>query len=483
MRVFFQSTFYLLLGCLAAGPAFSQGFIGISSQSDAGLWSVYQNPAFLASDAYAFRLHLASGGLHFDNNYIKYNAPFSMVDLLRGRNERPLDAYDLEEIRDGKPKNGTLVAEVRGPALALKLGPSTHVALMSRVRSGVQVSNASEKLLGVVRLGLSSLDYYQDLEYLALYATNSDNQFTSVSQAYAEWALALGQVLSRSDQHQLRAGLTVKRYFGYAAGFVRNRSLKYRLLPDPSASNAALLQIDSFDADLGYTQVSDGSAISLSSLFGNNATGRGWGLDLGVSYDLLSEQPDRHTLRLSASLTDVGRISYRDPRVRKYTINAENVQTTEEEWRNFSNPEEGESVLSGFGRILEEQYGLTETDRTNQFSLAASQALNLSADLRLLGKLFVNTTVIQSVRLTQVPGLRASSLVAVTPRLDMNQLGLAFPVIRQNGAWSVGGSARLGPLVVGSDNLLGLFARQGRLTAQGVDIYAGLSFGIRSRRD
>lgn len=473
----------LLLLVLTARLGATQGFIGITSQQNSGLWSVYQNPSHLVNDQYKIRFHVATAGAHFNNNYVKYAAPFSMVDLALGRNFRPLDPYDLEEIRDGKPKNGTLVAELRGPALAFKISPTTHIALMTRVRSGVQVTNASEKLLGVVRLGLANIENYQNLEYLALYATHSDNTLNSVSQAYSEWGLTLGQVLSESATHRLQGGVTVKRFFGYAGGYIQNRSLRYQLRPDTSAVNAALLHVDRFDADLGYTQVNNRAFLSPSWLFGQNATGRGWGLDLGISYDLLSEENGKHVLRLSAAVTDIGRINYNDPRVRKYTINAQDRQITEAEWQSYSTPREGESELSAIGRILEDEFGLTETDRTNQFALATPQALNMSADLRLMGNMYVNTTWIQSMRVTQVPGFRATSLLAVTPRIDGKKIGLSLPIVRQNGAWAVGGAARLGPVVLGSDNLLGLFARNGHIKAQGVDVYAGLSFGVKSNKD
>ncbi|GAB3165716.1 hypothetical protein GCM10027291_09590 [Telluribacter humicola] len=466
---------------LTARLGISQGFVGITSQQNSGLWSVYQNPALLVNDKYSLRVHAVSGGVHIDNNYVKYAAPFSMVDLMLGRNSRPLSAYDLEEIRNGKPKHGTLAAELRGPAVAFKISPTTHVALMTRVRSGAQVTNASEKLLGVVRLGLANVENYQNLEYLALYASHADNQFNSVTQAYSEWALSLGQVLTESDYYRLMGGVTIKRYFGYAGAYVQNHSLRYRLVPDSSMANAALLQVDRFNADLGYTSVNDMSVLSPSWLLGRNAAGKGWGLDLGMSYDLLGED-DKHVLRLSASVTDIGRITYSDQRARKYTIDSQDKQITASEWANYTTPREGESRLSTVGRVLEEQFGLAETDRTSEFQLATPQALNMSADLRLMRNIYVNTTWIKSMRVTSIPGLRASSLLAVTPRLDADKIGVSLPIIRQNGAWAVGGAARVGAFMIGSDNLLGLFARNGNIKAQGADVYAGISFGIRSEK-
>ncbi|GAB2776624.1 hypothetical protein GCM10027275_19770 [Rhabdobacter roseus] len=475
-KYLFALGFFLLVGSAQA-----QRFIGIATQSNAGLHSVYQNPATLADSRYAFRFHVATAGLHLDNNYVRYAAPFSMIDLLRGNNPRSLDPYDLEEIRDGKPKNGTLSAEIRGPAVAFRLGEKTQVALMTRVRSGFQITNASERLLTVARLGLANAESYQDLGFLALYATQTDNAFNAVTQAYSEWALALGQVLSESETHRLKGGVTVKRLFGNAGGYVQNRSLNYQLIPDPESPNGVMLQVDRFDADMGYTQVNNRSFLSPKWLFGQNTVGQGWGLDLGLTYEWLAQDGETPVLQLGASLTDLGRIRYEGSAVSDYTIQTGGQQMTQATWEGYTTPQEGESTLSAVGRMLEQEFGLNETNRQSQFTIATPRALNLSADLRLAGNFYVNTTLVQGFKQAQAPAWRQTSLWAVAPRYESQKLGVVLPIIQQNGAWAVGTSLRLGPVVLGSDNLLGVFARNGRIKAQGVDIYAGLSFGVRAR--
>lgn len=463
--------------CTVVYSSQAQNFLGLSSQFAGGIHSTYQNPGFLPQSN-GFRLHLVTGGVHLDNNYVKYAAPFSMLDLLQGKNTRPLDPNDLEEIRNGKPKNASLSTELRGPALSLMLGNKTHIALMSRVRSGFQITDASERLMGIARLGLANADNLQDLGYLALYASQSENKFNLTSQAYSEWALTLGQVLAESDASKISGGISLKRYFGYAAGYMQNQSLNYRLLPDSTSSNAAYMQVDRFEATMGYTDVNRSSFLSPGWLFGTNASGQGWGWDVGLVYEALSDSPGQPALRLSASVTDIGKMTYQGKSVKNYELLAENRQITEEEWRGYSTPREGENQLNAFGRLFEEEFGLNEDNNTGSFVIAAPTALNLSADLRLIEHFYVNATMIQSIGRTNLPQWRQSSLVAVTPRFESSKFGLAIPIVRQNDAWAFGASMRLGPLMVGSDNLLGIFSRNGNIKAQGVDVYAGLSFDM-----
>ena len=456
----------------------AQQFLGIASQQNGGFYAAYQNPAFLADNRYSTRLHLLSGGLHLDNNYARYAAPFSIFDLLRKKNDRPLDPNDLQEIRNGKPKNGTLLGELRGPAVSFRLGQKTNLAVMTRVRSGLQVTDASERLMAIARLGLANAQNLQDLGILALFASQSENRFNLTSQAYSEWAVSLGQVLVETDAFRLKGGVTVKRYFGYAGGYVQNEELNYRVLPDSSTVNGAYMQIDRFAAKMGYTDADRVSFLSPGWLFGRNSSGQGWGGDAGLSLELLDAAEEMPRLRLSASVTDIGQIKYAGDKVKNYDIEAGNRQITEAEWRGYSSPREGENQLNAFGRLLEEEFGLKEENSTGQFAIAMPTALNLSADLKLLNNIFVNATIIQGINKPNAPQLRQTGLLAVTPRFETEQGGLSLPVIHQNGGWAVGAGLRAGPFVLGSDNLLGVFSRNGRFKSQGVDVYGGLSIGL-----
>ncbi len=456
----------------------AQEFLGIATQHNGGFYSAYQNPAFLADNRYATRLHLISGGMHLDNNYAYYAAPFSIFDALRQKNDRPLDPYDLVETGNKKTKNGTLTAELRGPAASFRLGDKTNLAVMTRVRSGFQVTDVSDRLMAIARLGLANRNNLSDLSYLALFATNSENSFNMASQAYSEWAASLGQVLVDNGAYRLKAGVTVKRYFGYGGGYVQNRELNYRLLPDETTVDGAIMQIDRFDATMGYTSADRATFLSPGWLFGRNATGKGWGWDAGLVYEVLAEDEDIPQMRLGASVTDMGQIDYAGQKVKNYQILAQDQQITEEEWRGYTSPREGETQTSGFGRLLGEKFSLTDEDNTGSFSLATPAALNLSADLRMTKGLYLNAMVIRGIEKTNMPQLRQIDLVALTPRFESEGFGLSFPVIRQNGGWALGTGLRVGPLVLGSDNLLGVFSRNGRFKAQGVDIYGGLSLGL-----
>lgn len=470
----------ILLAILSV-PTYAQNFLGLSTQGNGSFYASYQNPALLTANRQPIQLHIVSGGLHLDNNYVRYVAPFSMLQLLSGKNSRPLQPSDLEETRNGKPVQATLGAELRGPAIAIKLGQKTTLALMSRLRSGAQITDASPQLMSIVRLGLANADDLQQLGYLALFATQTENRFNVSTMAYSEWGLSIGQVLSETDEARFSGGLSIKKYFGYAGGYMKNQTLNYRLLPDSTSPNQVYMQVDQFDATVGYTDLEKSNSLSPGRLLGLNSNGQGWGIDIGVTYELLADDEGIAPLRLSASLTDMGLIRYKGESVNNYTIDGSDRQITEEEWRAYSSPRAGENQFNAFGRLFEEEFGLTDDNNTGTFKMAPPTALNLSADLRLLPAIYINATLIQGIKRTAIPQWRQSSLLAITPRFETAKVGVAFPIVIQNNALAFGTGLRMGPLRVGSDNLLGVFSKNGRIKAQGVDVYAGLSLGLNPR--
>jgi hypothetical protein len=135
--------------------------------------AIYLNPANTATKVNQVQLHVLSGGMDLHNNYVKYAANFSMLDLVRGKNEQPLSMDDLIEIHDKNSplKNGTLSAEIRGPALTFPISSRTKISIMSRIRSAVQVADASPEFLTVVRLGLGNFEDYQKVGFAALKST------------------------------------------------------------------------------------------------------------------------------------------------------------------------------------------------------------------------------------------------------------------------------------------------------------------------
>lgn len=108
---------------LTITTSFAQNLLGISTSRYGGTNRLYINPAFAASSPQNLYLNVLTGNAHVNNNYVRYQAPFSLLRLLSGTVQNQFKRPDgsvqfsvdyTKEMLDGKPKNGTIWGEVRG---------------------------------------------------------------------------------------------------------------------------------------------------------------------------------------------------------------------------------------------------------------------------------------------------------------------------------------------------------------------------------
>ncbi|KAA9355231.1 hypothetical protein F0P93_11680 [Larkinella humicola] len=471
----------LFLICLFASSVAAQNFLGVAPSPYGGTQSLYLNPAFATDSKYGFYLNLGSGNAHIDNNYVRYQAPYSLTSLALKRVPGSYKLADgtvlfrpeyLEEIANGKPKNATAWTDLRGPSLLLQLGGRAAIGLTTRLRATAQVRNASESLLSVVRAGLQDEQLYN--------IPNKDNQFSINTNTYAEIGLTLAAALIQDEYQQLSIGVTVKRLQGITAGFLNNKGLSYRVLSDTTNAGSYYMQVDQLNADLGYTTYlqDQGRSVSLRQFFDGNNPGRGWGADIGFSYQLKSsDDPDQYALRLGVALMDIGAIRYADNRyVQRYSINTTNQQFTSDDFNKAKGSE-------GIAEVVRDELNLTEANNTGRFTSGLPTALSLNADVNVGRGFYLTGTLLQDLRAKDAIAIHQPSLLAITPRLETSTVGVAIPLVFLNNAFMAGASIRVGPVFLGTDNLFGMIgSSSNKLRPRGADVYAGLALGSRRRK-
>ncbi|MFD1144778.1 DUF5723 family protein [Larkinella insperata] len=474
-------SFNLLCCCFFISSVTAQNFLGVSPSPYGGTQSLYLNPAFAADSKYGFYLNIGAGNAHLNNDYFRYQAPYSLMSLVLKRVPGPYRLSDgavlfrpeyLGESGNGKPKSATAWTDLRGPSLLVRLGQGAAIGLTTRLRATAQVNNASEALLSVVRAGLEDQRFYN--------LPNRDNRFTANTNTYAELGLTLAGAIVQNDDQQLSIGITVKRLQGITAGYFKNSGLSYRVLSDSVQSGQYYLQVDELNAELGYTTYLQdrGRSVTLRQLFDGNNPGRGWGADIGISYQLKSaDDPNNYALRLGIALLDIGAIRYRDDRyVHQYSIDAAN--------RRFEATDFGQvSGSEGIANVVTNRLGLTDANNSGRFTSGLPTALSINADLAIGRGLYLTGTLLQDVRPKDAIAIRQPSLISVTPRLETSALGVAVPLTIINNSFVAGASIRLGPVFLGTDNLFGMIgSNSNKLRPRGADIYAGLAIASLQRK-
>lgn len=454
-----------------ARPAASQDFTGLALSNYAGTHAAYLNPSAIADSRYSVYLNVAALNASFSNTYLQLN--------LRQQPWQPgfsMRKADLTEQGTSGPYRGQLTAEARLPSLLLTLGPRAAVAFTSRGRAFVRASNVSAPLAQLLRYGLD------DAQRLGLAnQLLTDNQVDLDADAYHEFALTYARTLTPNTTHFFKAGLTLKYLVGLGNAYVRNDGLSFRVLDNTT------LELQSRQLRYGLTDFKQYQHPG--GLYGEQALGRGFGADLGLSYEWRpraqeytyemdnatrpDNQRNKYRLRLGLALTDLGAIGYRGAGVRQGelaaggplrlaqldTIRLRNLQTTE--------------------NTLQRLIGLRS--RGQEYASYLPAALRLTADYHLAGPLYAGLLWTQSLLPARTIGSHASSLLALSPRLELRHLELAVPLVLADGyrRAQVGAMLRLGPLIVGSDNLGGLL---GLSSATGADAYVGLALAVQRRR-
>ena len=469
----------LLLGTLLLmTTANAQNLLSISTSRYGGTNRLYINPAFAANSPQKLYLNVFTGNAHVNNNFVRYQAPFSLLRLLTGTvpnaYRRPdgtvqFQADYTKETLDGKPKNGTLWGEVRGPAILVRTGERGALAVTTRFRAVGQVVGASESVLSSVRSGLG--------EGVLLGIPSTNNQFSANTNTYAELGLTCATTVWESDGRKLMLGATAKVLLGYNAQHLINRGLDYRIAADSTNPNSALLEVTRLDATLGYTTFLQNRTLGLRTLLSPSSPGRGVGLDVGFTY-VSQYDSDSPALQLGLALTDMGGLTYRGEEYGYSDIGDNPVQFTS---RDFDNP--GGSVE--IARRIQQKLTTSRSADRSSFRAGLPTSLNLTLDYQLPQGLGLNVTYLQDVRAVRATAIHQPTMLAVTPRYETRWVSLAVPVAYLNRGLTAGVSVRVGPAWLGTDNLLGLTGNSTiGIRPRGLDIYGGVAFGIgRARND
>ena len=457
---------------LAGTVGSAQNLLGISTSRYSGTNRLYINPALAADSPVNAYLNVATASAHVDNNYVRYQAPFSMLRLISGSvpaqyknadGSIRFDASYTKEILDGKPKNGTVFAEVRGPSFLTRTGERGAFAITTRLRAMGQVLGASQSLLSALRASLNDNTLYS--------IPTTNNTFSANTNTYAEIGLTYATTVWEGDGQRLLLGATAKFLLGYNAQHLINRGLDYRINPDPTSSNSAVLEVNRLDATLGYTNFLQNRSLNAQTLFSGSAPGHGVGADIGLTY-INQYDEESPALRLGLAVTDIGSLKYTGEEYKYSDVRQNPVRFRGSDFN-------GLKGTADIVRVIQQKLNTGRSPDASSFRAGLPTSLNLTADYQLPGGLGINLTYLQDVRSEQATAVHQPTLLAVTPRYDTRLLSVSVPIAYLNRGITAGASVRVGPAWLGTDNLLGLLGNANNgIHPRGLDVYVGLGFGF-----
>lgn len=491
-----KKTFYYLLFSVWSLPTNAQQWLGISGSNYAGTNSVYNNPANLADSRYKLYINLVGNDVFFANNYVGWNAPYSVLKLLTNtvaqeyRNSKNIIIfknayYDLN--KGGEPFHANLLDDLRGPSATFTINDKYSVGLLTRLRTIINFNGVSEPLADLIRLGTDTL-------LLKNQPFNLSGTNLNVN-SYAEIGLSYGQVLKDEDEDFIKVGITLKRVVGIYSSHSNIQEADYEIVDDPTDLTLSpnrkkqILRINTLKADYGFTTEDSykNAKVAPSWVLGDQSAGSGWGVDVGIVYEFrpnnrkytyrekgvskLDPSKNKYDFRIGISLLDIGGISYNNPNyVRNWKLDVVNKTFTSSDV----------SMINGSDNAykrINQTIGLDDLNSQNNFSTGLPSSFQINLDYHIRDKFYVNSLWVQGLKGSQSIGMKMPSSLSVTPRWEGKwfEISMPFVLFDNYNAFAFGIAGRIGPLFLGTDNV-GSFLNINR--PRSTDVYFGLSIPI-----
>ncbi|CAN5373305.1 hypothetical protein BH23BAC1_BH23BAC1_12410 [soil metagenome] len=458
----------------------AQNLIGLANSNYSGTNGLYSNPSSIADSRYGFYFNLITVDFHVNNSFIRYNAPYSIFNLannLSSGKEVNFEENYLKGKLTGDRKLFSLGAEIRGPSFMFKIDPENSIAITTRFRNAIQVNNISEAVARLI-LGGTDAPELQDLDFFRKRFALNINSIGEIGISYAK-------ILIDNNESFLKGGFTIKKVAGIYSGHLINNVATYKITEDPFDPTEEIINLD-LQGNIGYIENHDPhNAFKLQNwLTGKNIAGSGWGVDLGITYEYRpgarkysylmdgKEQKDnsinKYKYKIAIAVLDLGGVKYKGINTTSYDFNVRNKSISLNSFEGVKNSDEAALILH---EILEPK------EIYSSFSSGLPTALNFNFDYKVKENIYVNTLWMPGLRPKQSVAMRHNSFIAVAPRIEMKHLEFSLPMSMINNYhnFSLGAMVRLGPVIIGSDNMAGLL-KLGK--PHGANIYTGLSLPL-----
>jgi hypothetical protein len=471
----------------------AQQWLGISGSNYAGTHSVYNNPANIVDSRYNLYVNVIANDVFLSNNYVGYNAPFSILKLLTNsaaqeyRNSKNVIVfknayYDINT--DGGSYHLNMSDDLRGPSFMFTLNSKCSFGFLSRVRTMINMTDASLPLANLIRLGTDTLL----LKNQAFNLTGTNLNINS----YAEFGISYGQILKDEDEDFIKVGITLKRVVGIYNAHINIHDADYTIINDPTEPKKQILTINHLKANYGYSTEESykNTKPSFPWIFGNQSAGSGWGLDVGFVYEYrpdihkytyrekgkqkLDPSKNKYEFKLGISILDIGGINYNNLNyIKNWDVDINNKSF------NSSDVSMIDGLDDAFKRI-NKTVGLSDDKGLNAFSSGLATAFQVNLDYHLKNKFYVNSLWVQGLRGSNSLSMKMPASLSITPRWESKwiEVGIPFALLDNYSSLTFGLGARIGPLFFGTDNL-GSFLNINR--PRGTDLYFGLSLPIFNR--
>ncbi|MCK5846150.1 MAG: thrombospondin type 3 repeat-containing protein [Bacteroidales bacterium] len=454
----------LIAGVINIKPVFSQNYLAFSNDNYAGVTGMFYQPASIADSRYKFDMEIVGISTSFENNWWGIDSKVIYNPSLT-QQKKFVENY-VNVVDNNDPKYIFQSVEARGLSFMFNIGSKSSFGFSARVRQVLNLDNidpvAAELMLNennVPDLFGKTINY---------------NDMSLNMIAWADYGLTYAQVFLKNKKHMIKGGITAKLLQGMGSGYLYAEDVKYKLVNDSIGQD--VVGDFKFGASANMDDI-------LEFQFASNPT---VAFDFGFIYEfrpkyeeaqykmdgkegLWRKDLNKYLLRFSFSMLDIGQMTF------EKQFNSNDFKLTTDEL-NFN-----ELGVESFEALADSTIDMqTSTDANYVYRLPTT--INMNLDIRIASHLFVNVGGRYAFNRDFSHYSKAHYLnsINITPRFETSRFGVAVPVrYNQFNDLSVGLGLRLGPLWIGSNNLLAAVGLKDNITS--ADIYIALKFNIKHK--
>ncbi len=446
---------YLLFFLLSASTLSAQDFLGFSNSNYAGVAGIDLQPASIVDSRFKVDISLVGFSLSGSNNYAGIKGSAFRKDAA---GVYPFEYSDFEDnyivTRGGKgPRSLYGSNQIVLPSFMVTLNSKSALAFNWRIRSYANVDGVEDELATLIRNGLN---------YSPLWLQRLENKNLSLqTMSWAEYGLTYGRVLMDRNEHFLKGALRVKVLQGLQAAYLFVKDLQYEFTTDTT------LSLFQSDVNYGHSTNFEMTGNSIKYQFVSNFS---LGFDLGVVYewrpqyqkykydmdgktDLWRRDQNKYKLKLGFSAIDIGGIKFKKGEL-------SNDFTADINFWNLSNLDFSGTPIQAFDDTIRARFGQRSSDPN--FKMNLPTALSAQVDYHVWKDMYVNFTSFYAFQHRRNKDkIHDLTTLSLTPRWDSRWFGVYLPLnYNSMGIFGVGTGVRVGPLMLGTSNIIPYFTKK-----------------------
>jgi len=433
----------------------AQDFLGLQSSNYAGVNGAISNPANIVDNRFVVDIALVGLNTTIDNTYIglKRSALTFNDSAWKDRNS------NFTLLNNGKPKAIFMSNRIVLPSFLISLNRKNAIAFNWSVRNYFNVDGLSQDLADLL---------YNELTIPRLLNRRLTNENLNIQQmSWAEYGLSYARVINLDGPHFIKAGLTVKLLQGLEAAYVYIRKLDYQVSTKDTMSF--------FRTEVAYGH-SDNLNFSGSdpATFYRFTSSPGFGFDFGAVYEwrpdfsdyqyemdgvsgLYRRDKNKYRLKASLAVNDIGGIRFKKGGLSN-DFTADVTRFNIGLFNGADNIDSIDAVIKAHPNEFP-----AKNDNKN-FTMMLPMSVNAQLDYNIWNPFYINLTAnFCNFFKKRESKVNDYTTISIAPRVEDKWFGLGVPISyntlagRRQDYANVGAMVRIGPLVLGSNDIFNYF--------------------------